>query len=168
VVHTYTGYEDRVKKNLEHRIETMDMKDRIFQVIIPTVDEIEFREGQRKTVSKKVFPGYILVQMKMTDESWYAVRNTPGVTGFVSSGNRPNPLNDEEVKAILKQIQAEAPKVKIGFSKGQTVRIMDGPFTEFIGVVDEVHPDKGKVKVLVSFFGRDTPVELDFVQIQKL
>ncbi|MBI3744112.1 MAG: transcription termination/antitermination protein NusG [Chloroflexi bacterium] len=167
-MHTYSGYEDRVKKNLDQRVQTMDVKDKIFGVVVPTEDEIEIRDGQRRTVARKVFPGYILVHMVMDDASWYVVRNTPGVTGFVGSGNRPVPLEDNEVKQILKQMEAEAPRVKVGYTKGQSVRITDGPFAEFIGVVDEVNSEKGKVKVLLSFFGRETPVELDFLQIEKL
>ncbi|MDO8671628.1 MAG: transcription termination/antitermination protein NusG [Dehalococcoidia bacterium] len=168
VIHTYSGYENKVKSALEHRIESMDLKEEIFQVIIPTEDEIEVKDGQRRTVQKKVFPGYILVEMKLTDESWYAVRNTPGVTGFVGSGNKPVPLEEQEVKTILHQMQAVAPRIKIGFQKGQSVRIIDGPFADFIGVVDELNHEKGKVRVLVSFFGRETPVELDFLQVEKL
>ena len=168
VIHTYSGYENRVKTNLEHRIETMDAKDKIFQVVVPTEDEIEVRDGQRRTVQKKIFPGYVLVEMKMTDDSWYVVRNTPGVTGFVGSGNKPTPLEEEEVKAILRQMRMETPRIKVGFSKGESVRIVDGPFADFIGVVDSISLDKGKVKVLVSFFGRETPVELDFLQVEKL
>lgn len=168
VIHTYSGYENKVKSALEHRIDSMDLKDEIFQVVIPTEEEIEVKDGQRRTVQKKVFPGYILVEMKLTDESWYAVRNTPGVTGFVGSGNRPVPLEEQEVKNILRQMRAEAPRIKIGFQKGQSVRIIDGPFTEFIGVVEEINHEKGKVRVLVSFFGRETPVELDFLQVEKL
>ncbi len=175
VIHTYSGYEDRVKKNLDHRIKTMDMAKKIFPpegiteaVVVPTEDEIEIKEGQRRTVARKVFPGYILVHMLMDDESWYVVRNTPGVTGFVGSGNKPVPLEDAEVKQILKQMEAEAPRIKVGYTKGQSVRITDGPFADFIGVVDEIYNDKGKVKVLLSFFGRETPVELDFLQIEKL
>ncbi len=168
VIHTYSGYENKVKSALEHRIESMDLKDKIFQVIIPTEEEIEVREGQRRTVQRKVFPGYILVEMKLSDESWYAVRNTPGFSGLGGRGNKPVPLDDQEVKNILRQMHAEAPRVKIGFQKGQSVRIIDGPFTEFIGVVDEINHEKGKVRVLVSFFGRETPVELDFLQVEKL
>ena len=168
VIHTYSGYEDKVKKNLEHRIQTMDMAEKIFEVIVPTEDEIEIRDGQRRTVARKVFPGYILVHLTLDDGSWYVVRNTPGVTGFVGSGNRPIPLEDEEVKNIVKQMEAEAPRVKVGFTKGQSIRITDGPFAEFIGTVDEIYSDKGKIKVLLSFFGRETPVELDFLQIEKL
>jgi transcription termination/antitermination protein NusG len=168
VVHTYSGYENKVKRNLEHRVETMDMKDRIFQVVVPTEDEIEVKDGQRRTVQRKVFPGYVLVEMKLTDESWYVVRNTPGVTGFVGSGNRPVPLEDDEVKTILRQMRVETPRVKVGFAKGQSIRVIDGPFTEFVGTVDDINQEKGKVRVLVSFFGRETPVELDFLQVEKL
>ena len=170
VIHTYSGYEDRVKINLEHRIQNMDVKDNISQVIIPTEEEIEIKNGQRTTVAKKVFPGYILIEMELTDESWYAVRNTPGVIGFVGTGagSKPTPLDDKEAKTILKQMEAEAPRIKVGIDKGQSVRIIDGPFIDFIGVVDEINAEKGKVKVLVSFFGRETPVELDLLQIEKL
>ena len=168
VIHTYSGYENKVKTNLEHRIESMGVEDQIYQVLVPMEEEIEIRNGQRQTVNKKVFPGYVLVEMVMTDESWYVVRNTPGVTSFVGSGNRPTALRESEVKAILKQMGVEAPKFKVQFAKGQSVRVTDGPFAEFIGTVDEVHPERNKVRVLVSIFGRETPVELDFLQIEKL
>jgi len=173
VVHTYSGYENRVKANLEHRIESMDVSDKIFQVVVPTEDEIEIKDGQRRTVAKKIFPGYILVEMIMDDESWYVVRNTPGVTGIVSSQDEkgkiePVPLDELEVKDILKQMEAEAPRVKVGFVSGQSVRIIDGPFIDFIGVVDDLNTEKGKVRVMVSFFGRETPVELDFLQLERL
>ncbi len=168
VIHTYSGYENKVKANLEHRIESMGVEDQIFQVLVPMEEEIEIRNGQRQTVNRKVFPGYVLVEMAMSDESWYVVRNTPGVTSFVGSGNRPLPLDETEVKKILKQMGVEAPKFKVQYSKGQSVRVKDGPFAEFIGTVDEVFPEKNKVKVLVSIFGRETPVELDFLQIEKL
>lgn len=170
VVHTYAGYEDRVKNNLEHRIESMDASAEIFEVLVPTEEELDIREGQRRTVSKKVFPGYILVNMALTDNSWYVVRNTPGVTGFVTSGDppRPVPLEDDEVNAIVVQMEAEAPRVKVGLDKGEKIRIIDGPFSDFIGTVDELYPDKGKIRVLVSFFGRDTGVELDYLQVEKL
>ncbi|HVB96234.1 MAG TPA: transcription termination/antitermination protein NusG [Chloroflexota bacterium] len=168
VIHTYSGYENKVKTNLEHRIASMDMKDKIFEVVIPVEDEVEVKDGQRRTVQRKVFPGYVLVQMLLGDDSWYVVRNTPGVTGFVGSGNTPIPLPEHEVKTILKQMKAEAPRVKIAFMKGQSVRIIDGPFAEFIGVVDDINHERGKVRVLVSFFGRETPVELDFLQVEKL
>lgn len=168
VIHTYSGYENKVKTNLEHRIESMGVADKIFQVVIPTEEEVEIKDGQRRTVQKKVFPGYVLVEMILTDDSWYVVRNTPGVTGFVGSGNKPTPLEDAEVKAILKQMKVEAPRVKVSFSKGERVKVVDGPFTDFIGVVDEINPERGKVKVLVSFFGRETPVELDFLQVSRI
>ena len=168
VIHTYSGYENKVKTNLEHRISTMDVADRIFQVVIPMEGEVEVKDGQRRTVQRKVFPGYVLVDMKLDDQSWYVVRNTPGVTGFVGSGNKPIPLEESEVRKILKQMTAEAPRVKIAFEKGQSVRIIDGPFADFIGVVDEILQDKGKIRVMVSFFGRETPIELDFLQVEKL
>ena len=168
VVHTYSGYEERVRRNLEQRIKFMDATGEIFDVIIPTMQEIEVRSGQRQNVSKKILPGYILVQMKMSDQSWNIVRNTPGVTGFVGSGNTPTPLGEGEVGEILKQMMAEVPKVKIGFRKGQSVRVTDGPFVDFVGVVDEINMSKGKVKVFLSLFGKETPVELDFLQIDKL
>jgi transcriptional antiterminator NusG len=168
VVHTYSGYEERIKRNLEQRIKFMDAGDEISQVIIPTEDEIEVRNGQRRTVTKKILPGYIIVQMKMTDQNWNVVRNTPGVTGFVGSGNKPTPLKEEEVDQILKQMAAEAPRVKAGFRQGQSIRVVDGPFIDFVGIVDEISSDKGKAKVLLSLFGRETPVELDFLQMEKL
>jgi transcriptional antiterminator NusG len=168
VVHTYSGYEERVKKNLEQRIKYMDSGEEISQVIIPTEVEIEVKNGQRRNVDKKILPGYILVQMEMSDQSWNIVRNTPGVTGFVGSGNKPTPLEEGEVNQILKQMEAEAPRVRVGFRKGQSVRVTSGPFIDFVGVVDEISVDKGKVKVLLSLFGRETPVELDFLQVEKL
>ena len=168
VVHTYSGYEERVKRNLEQRIKFMDAGNEIAQVIIPTEEEIEVRNGQRRTVTKKILPGYIIVQMRMTDQSWNVVRNTPGVTGFVGSGNRPTPLKEGEVDQILKQMAAEAPRVKAGFRQGQSIRVIDGPFIDFVGIVDEISQDKGKAKVLLSLFGRETPVELDFLQMEKL
>lgn len=168
VIHTYSGYENKVKTNLEHRVASMDVRDKIFQVVVPVENEVEVRDGQRRTVQRKIFPGYVLVQMIMNDDSWYVVRNTPGVTGFVGSGNKPTPLQEVEVKSILKQMKAEAPRVKISFARGQSVRIIDGPFADFVGVVDDLSHEKGKVRVLVSFFGRETPVELDFLQVEKL
>ncbi len=175
VIHTYSGYENKVKTNLEHRIQTMDAKDLIFQVVVPTEDEIEIRDGQRRTVARKIFPGYVLTQMIELKEddiessrAWFVVRNTPGVTGFVGSGTRPVPLEPPEVKRILRQMRVEAPKVKVGFELGQKVRIVDGPFMDFHGQVDDINLEKGKVKVLVSFFGRETPVELDFLQVERL
>ena len=168
VIHTYSGYENKVKTNLEHRIESMGVQDRIYQVMIPTEDEIEIKDGQRRTVQKKVFPGYVLVEMSMNDDAWYVVRNTPGVTGFVGTATKPTPLPEDEVKKILKKSGQEPPKVKVSFTKGEKVKVVDGPFTDFIGAVDDINPEKGKVRVLVSFFGRETPVELDFLQVQRL
>ena len=168
VIHTYSGHEERVKKNLEQRVKFMDTGTEIAQVVIPTEEEIEVKGGRRRTVTRKILPGYVLVQMRMDESSWSIVRNTPGVTGFVGSGNTPTPLREKEVSEILKQMSAEAPKVKVGFRKGQSVRVTDGPFIDFVGVVDEINMQKGKVKVLLSLFGQDTPVELDFLQIDKL
>ena len=168
VIHTYSGYENKVKTNLEHRIHSMDMGDKIFQVLVPTEEEIEIKNGKRHPVERKVYPGYVLVEMNMGDDSWYVVRNTPGVTSFVGMGTTPTPLSDAEVKAILRQIKLDAPKYKVAFTKGEAVRVTDGPFTDLHGVVDEVNPERNKVKVLVSIFGRETPVELDFLQIEKL
>ena len=174
IVHTYSGQEDRVKKNLELRINSLDMQDKILQVIVPTEEEIAIKDGKRRSERKKVFPGYILVQMKMDDESWYAVRNTPGVTGFVSTEDerdkRPKPiaLEPKEVDAILAQIESGPPKITVGLQVGETVRITVGPFADFMGVVNDVDPDKARIRVLVSFFGRETPVELDFLQVEKV
>ena len=168
VIHTYSGHEERVKKNLEQRLKFMDAGDEVSQVVIPTEDEIEVRSGRRRTVTRKTLPGYVLVEMKMTDRSWSLVRNTPGVTGFVGSSGKPTPLEESGVSEILKQMQATAPKVKIGYRRGQSVRVIDGPFIDFVGVVDEINSEKGKVKVLLSLFGQETPVELDFLQIEKL
>ena len=167
VIHCYSGYESKVKFNLEQRIESMGMQDKIFEVVVPTEDEIEVRDGKRRVIERRVFPGYILVQLILSDDSWYVVRNTPGVTGFVGMGNQPTPLRPEEVSSILKRMEAEAPKIKVTFKTGQKVRIVDGPFNEFIGVVDGIDMDRAKVRVLVSFFGRETPVELDFLQVEK-
>ncbi|MDO9065530.1 MAG: transcription termination/antitermination protein NusG [Chloroflexota bacterium] len=169
VIHTYSGYENKVKSSLEHRAETMDLKDHIFQVVVPTEEEVEIKDNRRVSTIKKVFPGYVLVEMILTDKSWYVVRNTSGVTGFVGTDNKqPVPLSDTEVKAILKQMKSETPKVKLAFSPGQSVKIKEGPFADFLGVVDELNAEKQKMKVLVSFFGRETPVELEFSQVEKL
>lgn len=168
VIHTYSGHEERVRKNLEQRIKFMDSGSDVSQIIVPTEDEIEVRSGRRRTVTKKILPGYVLIQMLMTDDSWSMVRNTPGVTGFVGSGGKPTPLEETEIRSILKQMEDETPRVKIGFRKGQSVRVIDGPFIDFVGVVDEINMGKGKVKVLLSLFGQETPVELDFLQIEKL
>lgn len=169
VVHTYSGYENKVKTNLEKRVESMDMQDKIFRVLVPLEDEIEIKDGKQKTVKRKVFPGYVLVEMNMTDDSWYVVRNTPGVTGFVGSGNKPIPLSEDEIKAILGAEEAgRAPYVTVEFEVGQSVRVVAGPFKDHVAVIQEIHPEKGRVKVLVSLFGRDTPAELDFAQIEAL
>jgi transcriptional antiterminator NusG len=166
-VHCYSGQENKVKHNLEQRIETMGMAGKIMKIIVPTEDEIEVRDGKRKTVKRQVFPGYVLVQMHMSEESWFVVRNTPGVTRFVGMGNRPQPLTQNEVNVLLGRMEAEAPKIKINFRPGQKVRITDGPFADFIGVVDKIDTERAKVVALVSFFGRETPVELDFLQVEK-
>jgi transcriptional antiterminator NusG len=167
VIHCYSGYENKVRHNLEQRIETMGMKDKIFDVVIPTQEEIEVKDGKRRTVERHIFPGYVLVNMVLTEESWYVVRNTPGVTGFVGMGNNPTPLRPEEVAQIVKRMEAEAPTVKVTFKVGERVRIVDGPFNDFRGVVSEIDMERTKVRVMVSFFGRETPVELDFLQVEK-
>jgi transcriptional antiterminator NusG len=167
VVHCYSGYENKVRHNLEQRIDTMGMKDKIFDVVIPTQEEIEVKDGKRRTVERHVFPGYVLVNMIMTEESWYVVRNTPGVTGFVGMGNQPTPLRPEEVSQILRRMEAEAPRVKVTFRVGERVRIVDGPFNDFRGTVAEIDMERSKVRVMVNFFGRETPVELDFLQVEK-
>jgi transcriptional antiterminator NusG len=168
VVHAYSGHEDKVRNNLLKRVDSMDMHDKIFEVLVPTEEVIEIKDGQRRHVQKRIFPGYILVNMHMTDESWYVVRNTPGVTSFVGSGNKPIPLQPHEIKAIVKQTKAEAPKVKVEYQVGENIRVVDGPFSDFHGKVDEIMPDKGKLKVLVNMFGRETPVELDLLQVERL
>jgi transcriptional antiterminator NusG len=169
VIHTYSGYENKVKTNLERRTKTMHGQggERIVQVLVPTEKEKEIKGGKRREVDRKIYPGYVLVEMIMEDDSWYVVRNTPGVTGFVGSGTRPVPLDDAEVKRLLKQLRDETPKYRISFQKGSVVRITQGPFQDFTGVVDEVMVEKEKVRVLVSIFGRATPVELSFGQIEK-
>jgi transcription termination/antitermination protein NusG len=167
VIHCYSGYENKVRHNLEQRIETMGMKDRIFDVVIPTQEEIEVKDGKRRTVERHIFPGYVLVNLLLTEESWYVVRNTPGVTGFVGMGNNPTPLRPEEVSQIIKRMEAEAPTVKVTYKVGERVRIIDGPFNDFRGMVSEIDMERTKVRVMVSFFGRETPVELDFLQVEK-
>ncbi|HEV2127253.1 MAG TPA: transcription termination/antitermination protein NusG [Thermomicrobiales bacterium] len=167
VLHTYSGYENKVKKTIESRVEAYDLEDRVFEIVVPTQEEIEIRNGQRHTVQKKVFPGYVLVRMNIDEETWYQLRNTPGVTGFISINNKPVPLGEEEARAILKGMTAEAPKVAVSFALGDSVRIIDGPFADFRGQIDDINHEKGKIKVLVSFFGRETPVELDFLQAEK-
>jgi transcriptional antiterminator NusG len=167
VLHTYSGYENKVKKTIESRIDALDLKERVYEIVVPTQDEIEIKAGQRHTVQRKVFPGYVLVRMEMDDDTWYALRNTPGVTGFINIDNKPVPLEDSAVQAIMKGMTAEAPVVKMSFAIGDTVRIIDGPFADFRGEIDEINNEKGKIRVLVSFFGRETPVELDFLQAEK-
>ena len=167
VVHCYSGYENKVRHNLEQRIDTMGMKDKIFDVVIPTQEEIEVKDGKRRTVERHVFPGYVLVNMILSEESWYVVRNTPGVTGFVGLGNQPTALRPEEVSQILRRMEAEAPMIKVTFKMGERVRIVDGPFNDFRGTVSEIDMERSKVRVMVNFFGRETPVELDFLQVEK-
>jgi transcriptional antiterminator NusG len=168
VVHCYSGYENKVRHNLEQRIESMNMKDQIFDVVIPTQEEIEVRDGKRRYIERHVFPGYVLVNMILSEESWYVVRNTPGVTGFVGMGNDPTPLRPEEVSQILRRMESDAPTIKVTFKPGEKVRIIDGPFNDFPGVVDEIDMERSKVRVLVNFFGRSTPVELGFLQVEKI
>ncbi len=168
VIHTYSGYENKVKANLEKRVSSMGMQDKIFRVLVPMEEQLEVKHGKKKLVKKKVFPGYVLVEMIMSDDSWYVVRNTPGVTGFVGSGNRPIPLDEFEVKSILRQMGLEEGRPKVAFKKGQNIKVISGPFDGFIGVIDEVLVDRGKLKVYVSMFGRETPVELDFEQVQEI
>ncbi len=168
VVHCYSGYENKVKKNLEHRAESMGMQTHIHEVIVPTEEQIELRGGQRRVVEKRIYPGYVLVQMILDEESWYVVRNTPGVTGFVGIGNKPTPLRQEEVDRIMRRMEAEEPVAQVKVKAGDRVRIVEGSFTDFTGTVDEVYPDKGKARVLVSFFNRETPIEVDLLQIERL
>lgn len=167
VLHTYSGYENKVKKTIESRIDALDMGDRVFEIVVPTQDEVEFKDGIRKTVQRKVFPGYVLVRMTMDEDSWYQLRNTPGVTGFVSQDNKPLPLLGDIATTIQDDMQTEEPKVTVSFQMGEKVRIVEGPFADFTGEVDEVNNEKGTIKVLVSFFGRETPVELDFLQAER-
>lgn len=171
VVHTYSGYENKVKANLEKRVETMGMQDKIFRVIVPEEEETDIKNGKKKTVKRKVFPGYVLVELIMTDDSWYVVRNTPGVTGFVGStgsGSKPTPLLPEEVNAILKSLGVEEKKIEIDLVVGDNIKVTEGPFANFTGTIEEIDKDKGKLKVLVNMFGRETPVELDFDQVEKM
>lgn len=168
VVHTYSGYENKVKANLEKRVESMGMQDKIFRVLVPMEEEFEIKDGKKKIVKKKVFPGYILVEMIMGDDSWYVVRNTPGVTGFVGPGSKPIPLETEEIGNIMKRMGMDQPRPKVSFAVGQSVRIISGPFDNFVGVVEEIMPDKGKARVLVSMFGRETPLELGFEQLEEV
>ncbi|MFY4777147.1 transcription termination/antitermination protein NusG [Metabacillus sp. RGM 3146] len=171
VVHTYSGYENKVKANLEKRVETMGMQDKIFRVIVPEEEETDIKNGKKKVVKKKVFPGYVLVEIVMTDDSWYVVRNTPGVTGFVGSsgsGSKPTPLLPGEVDVILKRMGVDERKIEIDFELKETIKVTEGPFANFTGMIEEIDNDKQKVKVLVNMFGRETPVELEFSQLSKL
>jgi transcriptional antiterminator NusG len=168
VVHTYSGYENKVKTNLEKRVDSMGMQDKIFRVLVPMEDQLEIKDGKKKITRKKVFPGYVLVEMFMSDDSWYVVRNTPGVTGFVGPGSKPIPLREHEAQAILRQMGIEEAKPRLKLERGQNVRLVDGPFEGFMGTVDEVLADRGKVRVHISLFGRDTPLEVDFMQIEKM
>ena len=168
VVHTYSGYENKVKANLEKRIASMNMEDRIFRIIVPEEDEVEIKDGKKKVSKRRLFPGYVLVEMIMGDESWYVVRNTPGVTGFVGSGSKPVPLSEAEVEQILSQARGEVPRVKIDLVPGEKVRVIAGPFQNFIGVLEEINVEKAKLKVMISMFGRETPIELDYTQVEKI
>jgi transcriptional antiterminator NusG len=168
VLHTYSGYEDSVALNLKQRIENLGMQDKIFDAIVPKEKKIKIRDGKRTTFDEKIFPGYMLVRMELTDDSWLAVRTTQGVTGFVGIGNKPTPLPKHEVQAIQKYMKLGTPQYKADFVEGEAVKIVDGPFNEFLGTVNSIDEGKGKVTVLVSIFGRETPVELDFLQVQKV
>ena len=168
VVHTYSGYENKVKANLEKRIESMNMEDKIFRILVPMEDEVEIKDGKKKLSKRKIFPGYVLVEMIMTDDSWYVVRNTPGVTGFVGSGSKPIPLNETEAKQIIRQMGVDEPRTRIDFAPGENVRVIAGPFENFIGMVEEINLEKNKIRVLISMFGRETPIELEFFQVEKI
>lgn len=168
MVHTYSGYENKVMNNLIHRIDSMHMKDKIFEVVVPVEDVLEYKSGKKQLIQKKLLPGYLLVRMKLDDDSWYVVRNTPGVTGFVGTSARPTPISDDEVDRILARQEAEKPKVSAEFNQGEGVKVIEGPFSDFTGIISEVSLDQSKLKVLVSIFGRETPVELAFEQVMKL
>ena len=171
VVHTYSGYENKVKANLEKRVESMGMQDKIFRVIVPEEEETDVKNGKKKVVKRKVFPGYVLVELVMTDDSWYVVRNTPGVTGFVGSagaGSKPTPLLSEEINGILKHMGVDERRIDIDFEVGEIVKVKEGPFNDFTGTIEEIDKDKAKIRVLVNMFGRDTPVELEFTQVEKM
>ncbi len=168
VVHCYSGYENKVRHSIQQRIETMGMRDRIFDVLIPTEEEIEVKDGKRRTVERRIYPGYILVEMLLDEESWFVVRNTPGVTGFVGMGDEPAPLRDDEVRQILKRMESEQPSIRYDFKVGQKVRIIDGPFNDFIGTVADINPNRNTVRVMVSFFGRETPVDIGFLGVEKV
>ncbi len=167
-IHTYSGYEENVAQNLRQRIETMDMEDKIFNVLVPKEKKIKIKNGKRKTVEEKIFPGYVLVEMIVTDDSWYVVRNTPNVTGFIGTGTTPTPIAQEEINALMKRMKVEEPEYKLDVEVGSPVSIIDGPFKGFEGKVNEIDEERGKIKVLVNMFGRETPVELDFLQVKKV
>jgi transcriptional antiterminator NusG len=167
-VHTYSGHENKVKTNIERRAESMNLKDKVFRILVPTESELRTRAGKRQEVQRKVFPGYVLIEMVLDDTTWYLVKSTTGVTGFVSSGNKPVPLQDKEIQAILDAIEAPDRKPKVKWSKDDVVRVVAGPFTDFTGKIEEVNVQKEKLKVLISIFGRDTPVELDLAQVERL
>ena len=168
VIHTYSGYEDAVARNLKQRIESLDMENKIFNVLVPKEKKIRIRNGKRREVEEKIYPGYVLVEMMVTDDSWYVVRNTPNVTGFVGSGTTPIPVSKQEIEYLMKKMGEETPQFQIEVEEGDAVKIIDGPFKDFDGKVSEIDPQRGKVKVFVNMFGRDTPVELDSLQIQKI
>jgi transcriptional antiterminator NusG len=168
VLHTYSGYEDNVCRNLKQRIESMGMEDKIFDVMVPKEKKIKIKNGKRKVVEERIFPGYVLVEMIVTDDSWYVVRNTPNVTGFIGSGTTPTPIAEEEMASIKKRMGVKEPKYKIDVSVGDIIKIVDGPFKDFDGKIDSIDEEKGKIKVLVQMFGRETPIELDFLQIKKI
>ena len=168
VIHTYSGYEDAVAKNLKQRVESLDMGDKIFNVLVPKEKKIKIKNGKRKTVEEKIYPGYVLVEMVVTDDSWYIVRNTPNVTGFVGVGTTPVPVSGKEIETLKKIVGAETPQYEIEVKAGDAVKIIDGPFKDFDGKVSKIDKERGKIKVLVNMFGRDTPVELDSLQIKKV
>ena len=168
VLHTYSGYEDNVKHNLEQRIESFDMRDKIFGVMVPKEKKIKIKNGKRTNIEEKIFPGYVLVDMIVTDDSWYVVRNTPNVTGFIGSGTTPTPIDQKEIEALLKRVNAGDPQQKIDVEIAEVVRIVDGPFKNFEGKVSAVDHERGRIKVMVSMFGRETPVELDALQVKKV
>jgi len=167
-IHTYSGYEEKVAESIRQRAESLDMKDKIFQALVPKEKQIEIKNGKRRVVEKRIFQGYVLVQMKMSEDAWYIVRNTPSVTGFVGSGTEPTPVDPEEIEKIQKRMGLEQPKHKIDYRIGDVVNIIDGPFKGFDGSINEIDPQKGKLKVLVSMFGRETPVELDSLQVKRV
>jgi len=168
VVHTYSGHEARVAETLRQRVSTLSQTDKVFELLIPTQDKVQIRHGKKSTIKEKIFPGYLLVKMIVTDESWLVVRTTPGITGFVGLGNKPTPLSSDEVAAITQFVQVGAPKFKTKFSVGEAVKITDGPFNDYLGSVESIDENNGKLRVLISIFGRETPVELDFLQVKKI